>query len=178
MQSGARHLLREVQDLAQECPAAAEVQALVRPVAPQLALARERRMHPLAAAACSRQAATLKVQIMASRDAPSHHLGLPRIQEILRAQADRLEPWADDRRVPAEHNLAERDLRPPVIARNVSFGSPSDAGAHTRGVLMSGLHTLKKRQVEVGAHLKTVLDHLALDLQQDPFPLLFPETPT
>jgi hypothetical protein len=39
---------------------------------------------------------------------------------------------------------------------------------------MSVLHTLKKRQVDVVAHLKGVLDHLATDLHQDPFPLLFP----
>jgi hypothetical protein len=43
---------------------------------------------------------------------------------------------------------------------------------------MSVLHTLKKRQVDVVTHLKTVLDQLALDIQQDPFPILFPEAPT
>jgi hypothetical protein len=43
---------------------------------------------------------------------------------------------------------------------------------------MSVLHTLKKRQVDVVAHLKAVLDILALDSHQDPFPLLFPEAPT
>jgi hypothetical protein len=111
-------------------------------------------------------------------DAPSRHLGIRRIQEIFRANADRLYPWADDRRVPAENNLAERDLRPTVIARKVSFGSQSDAGAHTRGILMSVLHTLKKRGDDVVAHLKAVLDRLADDIQQDPWPLLFPEGPT
>jgi len=74
--------------------------------------------------------------------------------------------------------LAERDLRPTVIARKVSFGSQSDAGAHTRGILMSVLHTLKKRGGDVVAHLKGVLDLLADDIHQDPWPLLFPEGPT
>jgi hypothetical protein len=96
----------------------------------------------------------------------------------LRANVDRLYHWADDRRVPAENNLAERDLRPTVIARKVSFGSQSDAGAHTRGILMSVLHTLKKRGRDVVAHLKGVLDRLANDIYQDPWPLLFPEGPT
>jgi transposase len=85
---------------------------------------------------------------------------------------------SEDRRIPADNNLAERDLRPTVIARKVSFGSQSDAGAQTRGVLMSVLPTLKKRQVDVVAQLKRVLDQLALDLHQDPFLLLFPEAPT
>jgi len=171
------HLLREVQDLDKEFPEVAEVHAFVSTVAPQLALAMGLRTQPLSEPEFARQAATLKAQIMASMEAPSHHLGIHRIQEIFRAHADRLYHWADDRRVPAENNLAERDLRPTVIARKVSFGSQSDAGAHTRGVLMSVLHTLKKRHVEVVAHLKGVLDHLALDIHQDPFPLLFPAGP-
>jgi hypothetical protein len=43
---------------------------------------------------------------------------------------------------------------------------------------MSVLHTLKKRQVDVVAQMKAVLDLLAVDIQQDPFPFLFPEAPT
>jgi len=46
--------------------------------------------------------------------------------------------------VPADNNRAERELRPLVIARKVSFGSQSDAGAQTREILMTVLHTLKK----------------------------------
>jgi transposase len=172
------HLLREVQDLEKEFPDSTEVTAFVSTVAPQLALAMGLRTQPISDLEFSRQAVALKAQIMASMEAPSHHLGIRRLQEIFRAQAERLYHWADDRRVPAENNLAERDLRPTVIARKVSFGSQSDAGAHTRGALMSVLHTLKKRRVDVVAHLKAVLDQLALDSHQDPFSLLFPEAPT
>jgi transposase len=172
------HLLREVQALDKEFPEAPEVKAFVSTVAPQLALAMGLRAQPISDHEFARQAAALKAQIMASMEAPAQHLGIHRVQEIFRAHADRLYHWADDRRVPADNNLAERDLRPTVIARKISFGSQSDAGAHTRGVLMSVLHTLKKRQVDVVAHLKAVLDQLALDIHQDPFPLLFPEAPT
>jgi transposase len=172
------HLLREVQDLEKEFPEAAEVTAFVSTVAPQLALAMGLRAQPISDAEFARQAVALKAQIIASIDAPSHHLGIRRIQESFRANVDRLYHWADDRRVPAENNLAERDLRPTVIARKVSFGSQSDAGAHTRGLLMSVLHTLKKRGYDVVAHLKGVLDQLADDIHQDPWPLLFPEAPT
>jgi transposase len=171
------HLLREVQDLEKEFPEAAEVKAFVSTVAPQLALAMGLRAQPLSDPEFAQQAAALKAKRMSSMEAPAHHLGIHRIQESFRAHADRLYHWADDRRVPAEHNLAERDLRPTVIARKVSFGSQSDAGAHTRGILMSVLHTLKKRQMDVVAHLKRVLDQLAFNLHQDPFPLLFPTSP-
>jgi transposase len=172
------HLLREVQDLDKEFPDTAEVQAFVGIAAPQLALAMGLRTQPLSDSDFARQAAALKAQLIATMEAPAQHLGVRRIQEIFRAHGDRLYHWAEDRRIPADNNLAERDLRPTVIARKVSFGSQSDAGAQTRGVLMSVLHTLKKRQVDVVAHLKGVLDQLALDLHQDPFPLLFPEAPT
>ena len=49
--------------------------------------------------------------------------------------------------------------------------------AYARGILMSVLHTLKKRQVEVVAHLKGVLGQPAIDILQAPFPLLFPTGP-
>ena len=57
----------------------------------------------------------------------------------------RLYHWVLDRRVPAENNYVERELRPTVIARKVSFGSQSENGATTRSVLMTILHTAAKR---------------------------------
>jgi hypothetical protein len=122
-----------------------------------------RRPPPIAAPAFSRPAA-LNAPRMATRDAPAHHLGIRRIHESFRAHADRLAHGADDRRGPAEHTLAERELRPTVSARQVSFGAPSAAGAHSRGVLMSVLYTVQKRPMEGVAHLQAVLDVLALDL--------------
>jgi transposase len=172
------HLLREVQTLEKEFPEVAEVTVFVSTVSPLLALAMGLRNQPISDAEFAQQAASLKAQIVAVMDQPAQHLGIRRLQEIFRAQANRLYHWAADRRIPAENNLAERDLRPTVIARKVSFGSQSDAGARTRGILMSVLHTLKKRGVEVVAHLKKVLDQLAQDIHQDPFPLLFPNGPT
>jgi transposase len=172
------HLQREVHDLEKELPDSTEVTAFVSTVVPQLALAMGLRAQPLDDSEFARQAAALKAQLMASLEAAAQHLGIYRIQEIFRVNVDRLYHWAADRRIPAENNLAARALWPTVIARKVSFGSQSDVGAHTRGLLMSVLHTLKKRQVAGVAHLKAVLDQLTLDIHQDPFPLLFPEAPT
>ena len=55
-----------------------------------------------------------------------------------------------------------------VIARKVSFGSQSGAGAKTRGVLMSLVQTLAKRVADPESHFKSVLDQLAEDPSQDP----------
>ena len=71
--------------------------------------------------------------------------------------------WVQARRVPPDNNLAERNLRPTVIARKVSFGSSSDAGAKTRSILMSVLHTLNKRRGDrsLESIFKNLLDEIA-----------------
>ncbi len=171
------HLLREVEDLEKEFPDSKEVQGFVSTFIPLLTLAIGLRNQPLSPTQFHRKALEVKSQIVATVESSAQHLGIRRIQDIFRENNSRLYHWAEDRRVPAENNLAERDLRPTVIARKVSFGSQSDAGAHTRGVLMTVLCSLKKRGVDVATHLKRVLDELAKDIHQDPFPLLFPRDP-
>jgi transposase len=89
----------------------------------------------------------------------------------------RLYHWVEDRRVPAHNDRAERELRPTVIARKTSFGSQSDAGAKTREVLMSLVHTLALRVSDPEAHFKSVLDQLAHDPTQDAARLLFSTDP-
>jgi len=99
--------------------------------------------------------------------------GIHRIQAICRAHAQRLYHWAADRRGPAENNLAERELRPLVIARKVSFGSQSEAGARTRETLMTVLATLRRRCPDFEARFKAALDHLAQQPTANPYKLFF-----
>lgn len=169
------HLLREVEDLEKDFSDSDEVKAFVSVMAPLLSSAMKLRTQPIQDPDFYPLAAQIKTQILAVVDAPSTHLGIRRIQEIFLENAPRLYHWAQDRQVPADNNLAERDLRPTVIARKVSFGSISDAGAHTRGILMSVLYSLKKHRFNVEYHLKSVLDQLAKDTSHDPYPLLFPK---
>jgi transposase len=75
--------------------------------------------------------------------------------------------------VPADNNRAERELRPLVIARKISFGSQSNAGARTREVLMTVLHTLKKRTSDVTIAFKSALDKLAEQPNVDPYEAIF-----
>ncbi len=171
------HLLREVEDLEKDFPDSDEVKTFVSVMAPLLSSAMKLRTQPMQDTDFYPKATQIKTQILAAINAPSMHLGIRRIQEIFLENAPRLYHWAQDRRVPADNNLAERDLRPTVIARKVSFGSSSDAGAHTRGILMSILSSLKKHRFNVEYHLKSVLDQLAKDTSQDPYPLLFPKSP-
>jgi transposase len=169
------HLLREVEDIGKEFSESEEVKIFVGVLAPLLATAMHLRALPLTDTQFYKQATKVKNQILEVVHASAQHLAIRRIQEIFHNHADRMYRWADDRRVPADNNLAERDLRPTVIARKVSFGSQSDAGAQTRGTLMTTLHTLKKQtKTDVASALKSILDQLAKDPSQDPYNLLFP----
>ena len=120
------------------------------------------------------QAQQLQQQIQTVMAQPAQHLGIRRIQDLFTDNAHRLYHWVQQRKVPADNNRAERELRPTVIARKVSFGSQSDSGAKTREILMSLFQTLAKRVADPEAHLKRALDQLALDPKLDPLSILFP----
>lgn len=171
------HLCREVEDLSKEFTESPEVQTFCAMLIPLLALAMGLRRQPLSETKFYTSARKVKSQILAVIHSPAQHQGIRHIQDIFRENAHRLYHWAENRDIPAENNLAERDLRPTVIARKVSFGSQSDAGAHTRGILMSVLYSLKKRGIDAASHLKSTLDELAKDVCQDPFSLLFSRDP-
>jgi transposase len=164
-----------VEDIEKEFSEVEEVRTFVGVLAPLLATAMQLRSLPMTEAQFYKQAAEVKGQILKVVHASAQHLAIRRIQEIFHDNADRMYRWAQDRRIPADNNLAERDLRPTIIARKVSFGSQSDAGAQTRGVLMTTLHTLKKQtKIDVASAFKAILDQLAKDPSLDPHNLLFP----
>jgi transposase len=170
------HLLRKIQDLEKECPDHPEVRTFTETVAPLLKEAMGLRSTSISDAAFTRQAQRVKRRLRKAIQASAQHPGIQAIQTIFREQAARLYHWARDRTIPADNNLAERDLRPSVIARKVSFGSQSDAGAKTRETLMTVLCTLRKRfPDDFVARFKRTLDHLAEDPTRDPYPLLFQE---
>jgi len=171
------HLLREVEDIEKEFPDHNEDLAFVSSVAPLLALAIGLRRQTLSDDQFYQKAIEVKTQIKALMESPAQHMAIRRIQDIFTENEERLYHWTENREVSAENNLSERDLRPTVIARKVSFGSQSDGGAYTRGVLMTVVHTLKKQGVNAAARLKYTLDQLAKDMRMDPFSLLFPHPP-
>lgn len=167
------HLSREVQDLEKEFPKDAEVGAFAAVVIPQLSLAMGLRTQPIPDETFYRRAAALREEIKTTMGQPAHHMGIRRIQDIFRQNEHRLFHWADDRAVPAENNLSERDLRPSVIARKVSFGSGSELGAWVRSTLTTAAVTAKKRVGQAGDRIKLALDLLAVNPQADPYPVLF-----
>lgn len=167
------HLLRDVQDLQKDFPENTQIKAFVEALAAQLANAMSLRALDVTEAQFKQQAAKIKNEIINITSGQARHPAIQRIQDIFREKADRLYHWADDRAIAADNNLAERELRPLVIARKLSFGSQSDAGARTRETLMTVLNTLKKKRPDVTAAFKSALDRLAEQPDSDPFKLLF-----
>ena len=164
--------MRDVEDLAKEFPDQTEVTAFTSTLIPLLAEAMHLRGRPLPDAEYYAQAGLLRQQMVDLVEQPAQHLGVRQVQGIFRDNAHRLYHWVTNRAAPAGNNRAERELRPTVIARKVSFGSQSDAGAKTREVLMSVVHTLVKRIADPEAHFTAVLDQLAADPTQNPLALL------
>lgn len=168
------HLMRDIEDLQKEFAAEAEVQCFTAALIPLLAQAMHLRAQAISDRQYYRQARRLKAQILKVVEAEARHPAVRRWQDIFHEKANRLYHWVESRAVPAENNRAERELRPTVIARKVSFGSQSEAGAKTREILLSLLATLKKRGTQPAQQLKAVLDQLAINPQQDALALLWP----
>lgn len=167
------HLLRAVQDLQKEFPDELEVMIFVSFLAPLLAQAMGLRGLQLAPQEFRAQASDLKARIIDWNDNVASHPGVQQIQNIFRENPDQLYHWADDPAVPADNNRAERELRPLVIARKISFGSQSENGARTREVLMTVLHTLRKAGGNVTSRFQRSLDALASDTTLTPYDTLF-----
>jgi len=156
------HLMREVEDLLKEFADNKEIEAFCSTMISLLAEAMHLRAKAITDQQYYERAKSLKAEIMAAVNASATHLGIRRIQDIFRNNEHRLYHWVSNRAVPAENNRAERELRPTVIARKVSFGSQSEAGAKTREVLQSLIQTIKKRTDNPSRWLKRFSINIAL----------------
>ena len=101
------------------------------------------------------------------------HPDIQKHQDVFRDARLRTWQWLVGPEVPADNNRSEREVRPIAIARKVSHGSQSDAGADERGVFMSVLHTLKACGVNPAERLERALDRYARDKETDMFEALF-----
>lgn len=167
------HLLRDVEDLEKAFPADTEVGAFTATLCPLLAEAMHLRRQAITDAAYYERAQQIKAKIISGTSAQARHPGISKLQDIFREKSARLYQWVESREVPAENNRAERELRPTVIARKVSFGSQSETGAKTRETLMTLLCTLRKRVKRPQTKLKEVLDQLAINPKVDALKLLW-----
>jgi transposase len=174
------HFLRDVEKLEYDFPEDSQVLNFTSRIIPPITAAMKLRGLGLPEDEYYRKAHDIKKEIKDALQAPYKHLAIRRVQQVFLEKEHRLFHWVDDLRVPAENNFAERELRPTVIARKVSFGSQSDAGAKTRGAIMSVLWTAKKRLKEkepVEDWLRVSLNQISRNPQLNIFDLLPPALP-
>lgn len=170
------HLLRLVEDAGEQFADNQEAQSFVAATAPLLAQAMHLRGQDISDKVYYRRAKLLRAQIRKVINSGSQHGAIRSIQTIFKENKHRLYHWVENRAVPADNNRAERELRPIVIARKVSFGSQSKQGALTRSILMTIIHTARKRlpAENVAVWLKESLDALAANPDIDIYSLLPP----
>jgi len=171
------HLLRKVQDLEKEFPDKSEIKRFVNCVAPLLARAMQLKEKKMSEKQYYKKAKRLEMKIMTNMNSPGTHPAVQEIQNIFREKIDRLFHWVYNPCIPADNNYAERELRPTVVARKVSYGSQSKKGAETRSILMSILHTARKR-LKIGSleeWLKKTLEAYIHNPDIDPYLLLPPK---
>lgn len=140
------HLLRKLEDLAEEFPKNREVQSYTRQMGKRLAQAMKLRTEELSDEQYYKKALKIKGQIFKLSQKQATHPGVRKWQDFYYEQSARLYQWCENRKVPAENNYAEREVRKVVMARKISYGSQSEEGAETREIWTSVLTSLAKRE--------------------------------
>lgn len=161
------HLLREMKDLETEFEANTEVVGYTRAMKIYLTDAMQLRNRNLNEADYRKQAAAIKKKIFELSQRPAEHPAIRRLQDFYVEKAGRLYQWCESSEIPAENNYAEREIRKTVIARKISYGSQSQAGAKTREIWTSVLQTLKKRQENPRDKLLLALNKLSQNKNLD-----------
>jgi len=100
---------------------------------------------PADAAAVAQQRRTLEIAADVALAEPRLDPAEERVRRRLAKQRDHLFTFLDHAAVPATNNLAERQLRPAVIARKLSCGNKTPAGARTWEILASVAATCHQR---------------------------------
>jgi hypothetical protein len=140
------HLLREVEKISDEFAENQEVARFTDRLSALVSESITLRRYAKTDAQYYARAKELKQTIVELTQIRAQHEGIRHLQEIFSKREQRMYHWVGDRNVPADNNQAEREIRPTVIARKVSFGSQSEQGSRTRGAIMSVLYTAMKRE--------------------------------
>lgn len=167
------HLKRETEEVQKEFADVEEVQRFCEPFLLLIRKAIRLRSQEIPDAVYYRKARKLKKEIVKMAETEAQHAGIRYLQGIFRDNEASLYRWVEDRDVPADNNFAERTIRLLAIARKVSFGSQSDRGAKTRSILMTVLHTLDLRGIDVSTLFKKALDVIAESPTVDLYDFLF-----
>lgn len=167
------HLLRDVEKLKLEFPDDKQVSIFCDDLMTQLTKAMKLKSRSLSQQKYVIEARKIKKEIMRICREEANDPGVQGIQNIFRKNEDKLFHWVENPDIPCENNYGERNLRPVVILRKISFGCQSERGMRTREILMTILHTAKCRGYDPVNFLEKALNILAEDPKADLRHLLF-----
>ncbi len=168
------HLLRDLKKEEQDFPNEAEVQLFAAELSPRLAEAVSLRNRNLSLEDYRQKARQLQQEIETICDTQARHPAVQHIQNIFRENRDKMFQWVNSPEIPADNNFAERELRPTVIARKISFGSQAERGLKTRETLMTILHTARCRGLDPAQFLENALNLISENKPDDILQMLFP----
>lgn len=155
------HLLREIKDLESEVETNEEVKNYTREMKLHLTDAMQLRKRGLNEETYLKQANQIKEKILELSHRQAKHPAVRKWQDFYVEKENRLYQWCASAEIPAENNYAEREIRKTVIARKMSYGSQSQAGAKTREIWTSILLSLKKREENPRDKLVQTLNKLS-----------------
>lgn len=162
------HLLRDLKKLEADFPDEIEVKKFVEDIKSLLKQVIELQKKKPPPDEHRKIALDLKKQIMEKCNLPAQHPGIQHYQNIFREWESRLFQWTESPDIPCENNFAERNLRPVVIARKISFGCQSEQGMRTREILMTVIQSLKCQGLNPLPYLQDVLTRICEGLEVDP----------
>lgn len=108
-----------------------------------------------------KQANQIKEKMLALSQRQARHPAVRKWRDFYVEKEKRLYQWCKSSLIPAENNYAEREIRKTVIARKMSYGSQSQAGAKTREIWTSILLSLQKREENPRDKLVQTLNKLS-----------------
>jgi transposase len=160
------HLLRELRETAARSPpfAAGRFYRRAKRLARDLLALKARwaQLDDRAYAAAANRLERRLADLAAATHRRDDDADVRRLAERLSRHREQLTAFLWERGVDGTNNAAERALRPIVVARKVSGGSRSQAGARATAVLASLLRTARQQGRDVLATLKQLLiDHWA-----------------
>lgn len=172
MQYCLEHFKRNVRDLLEAEPKNAEYQKYIPRFLELLASAMTLRNRKRGRE-YDDESVDIRDELLAIAKSPVEDGKLKGYFDLVVNMRERFFQWVCNPDVEAENNLAERRLRPLVIARKVCFGSQSQKGLKTRETLMTIIDTLSLRCDDPVAKLSQILGAIGRDKKANVAELLW-----
>ncbi len=100
----------------------------------------------------------LKAEIFLLTQRHYKHVTIRRfVNNLWKRDIDNLFRFVTDSEIDPTNNISERELRALVIIRKISYGSRSTRGAHTTGILLSIIQTIRFQKKNVLGNLQQIL---------------------